>query len=206
MPGKLDPETTDQRGVTAADGTTKARIERAAVMLFAQLGIDAVTTRAIAAGSGISEGAIYRYYPSKNALAEALFYALHHRLATDIRAASALPSITDQAQAIVTAYCRAADEDWALFAYHLLNAHRFLSDPNRTVERKENNPVVETERLIEAAMTRGDIPNSEPALKTAMALGVVMQTALHKVYGRITGDLSSHKSTLESAVLGILKR
>lgn len=205
MPGSADKSFEDHRGVTAVDGATKARIERAAVTLFARQGIDAVTTRAIAAGSGVSEGAIYRYYHSKNALAEELFYALHHRLAADIRDAGALPSIADQARAIVSAYCHAADDDWSLFAYHLLNAHRFLSDPARKGEKKENNPVAETERLIMSAMANGEIPQGDAALKSAMVLGVVMQTALHKIYGRISGDLSAHKEVLEKAVLGILE-
>ena len=38
------------RGVTAADGTTKAKIERAALALFTQRGVDGVLSSADAAG------------------------------------------------------------------------------------------------------------------------------------------------------------
>ena len=54
------------KGVTALDGTTKARIERAALRLFQQGEMDKATTRAIAAEAGISEGALYRHYASKD--------------------------------------------------------------------------------------------------------------------------------------------
>ena len=52
----------NQRGVSAKDGTTKAKIERAALQLFAEHGVDGVSTKQIAAAAGISEGAIYRHF------------------------------------------------------------------------------------------------------------------------------------------------
>jgi hypothetical protein len=51
LPGAPDP-----RGVTAVDGTAKARIERAALVLFAQNGVDAVSTREIASAAQVAEG------------------------------------------------------------------------------------------------------------------------------------------------------
>ena len=60
-------------GVISADGTKKARIERAALTLFAQDGIDQVTTKAIAASAQVSEGLIYRHFSNKEDLARALF-------------------------------------------------------------------------------------------------------------------------------------
>lgn len=195
----------DLRGVTATDGTTKARIERAAVTLFADNGVDAVTTREIAAASGVSEGALYRHYPSKAALAETAFFAIHERLASEIRAAAEESDrLEDQARAVVAAYCRAADEDWTLFSYHLLNTHRFLPTLPRASERETTSPVAAIEDIIASAMARGEAPKGDADLKAAMALGVVLQTALHKYYGRIPGDMASHQPALENAVLAVL--
>jgi len=196
----------DARGVTAANGTTKARIERAALLLFAERGIDAVTTREIAAASGVSEGALYRHYSGKEQLAETMFFAIHERLASDIRTAGQSSKNIDKlAIAIVAAYCRIADDDWALFSYHLLSTHRFLPRPGKSRRRKHDDPVSETEDIIETAMLRGDIADGDHKLKAAMALGVVLQTALHKIYGRITGELSAHQNALTKAVLAALK-
>lgn len=193
------------QGVTAAPGTTKARIERAAVALFAEHGVDAVAVKDIAAAAGVSEGALYRHYPSKAALAETLFFALQTALAEKIKdAAARFDAIDDQTAAVVDAYCRAADEDWAHFSYHLLSAHRFLPGADRRSHRTVDNPVAEAEKLIEAAMDAGALPKGEPALKTAMALGAVLQTALHKYYGRISGDLSGHALDIKKSVHAIL--
>lgn len=194
-----------QSGVTAAPGTTKARIERAALALFCARGIDAVTTREIAAASGVSEGALYRHYPSKDALSITMFFAIHARLAEEVaRAAFGPEKIDDKARAIVAAYARIADEDWTLFSYHLLTAHRFLPYADRSAEAHKATPVGIVERAIAAAMQRGELPEGDAALKAAMALGVVLQTAFHKIYGRVEGDLRSHEAPLARAVVAVL--
>lgn len=193
------------RGVTAAAGTTKARIERAALSLFCARGVDAVTTREIAGASGVSEGALYRHYPSKESLAETMFFAIHKRLADEIRAAAAKGGgIEAQTRAIVAAYARVADDDWTLFSYHLLATHRFLPFTDASARQTEENPVVLVEHLIKAAIDKGDLPKSDPALKAAAALGVVLQTALHKTYGRVRGELRSHEAALANAVIAVL--
>ncbi|MFN8215479.1 MAG: TetR family transcriptional regulator [Solirubrobacterales bacterium] len=47
---------------------TQAEIRRAAVDLFARLGYHATSMRAIAAAAGVGPGAIYHWYPSKEAI------------------------------------------------------------------------------------------------------------------------------------------
>ncbi|MFQ5563046.1 MAG: TetR/AcrR family transcriptional regulator [Parvularculaceae bacterium] len=178
----------------------KANIERAALTLFGARGVDAATTREIAAAAGLSEGALYRHFPSKDALAESLFFDIHVRLTALVREAGRKhAAIDDQARAIVDAYCQTADDDWALFSYHLLTTHRFLPGaPAR------DNPVAAAEEVVETAMTRGEIPDGDARLVTAMALGVVLQPALHKAYGRIEGSLARHAETLARGVLAVL--
>ncbi len=51
-----------------------AAIQEAAVTLFVRKGIDGTTMQDIAAEAGISAGAIYRYYPSKAHLLQAIFH------------------------------------------------------------------------------------------------------------------------------------
>lgn len=192
---------TSARGVTALDGTTRARIERAALELFASQGVDATTTRQIAGAAELSEGALYRHFPSKEAIAETLFLTIHERLASLIRAAGATQeSIETQAAAIVDAYCQAADDDWTLFSFHLLSTAHFLpSPPGR------DDPVSAAEDIVAAAMMRGEIPQGDPRLVAAMALGVVLQPALHKAYGRLQGELSKHRGAFAKGVLAVLR-
>jgi AcrR family transcriptional regulator len=49
------------------------KILAAALACFAQLGYDATRVRHIAAHAGVTEGALYRHYPSKEAVAQELY-------------------------------------------------------------------------------------------------------------------------------------
>jgi AcrR family transcriptional regulator len=51
----------------------RGKVERAALDLFAAEGIDGVSIAEIAAAAGVSQGALYRHYPSKDELAWSLF-------------------------------------------------------------------------------------------------------------------------------------
>jgi AcrR family transcriptional regulator len=187
--------------VSAADGTTRARIERAALEQFAAKGVDAATTREIAAAAGLSEGALYRHFASKEEIAQSLFATIHERLARLVREARARgTTIEEKAGAIVDAYCQTADEDWTLFAYHLTSTARFLPTPPG-----EDNPVAAAEEVVADAMKAGEIPKGDPMLVAAMALGVVLQPALHKAYGRLEGPLSPHAPGLKRGVIAVLR-
>ncbi len=193
------------RGITAENGTTKARIERAALELFAERGVDAVTTREIATACEISEGALYRHFSGKESLAQTLFLAIHKKLSTEIRRAGAQQdNINDQAKAVVRAYCKIADDDWSLFAYHLITTHRFLPSPERPELNADDSPVTAIEMMIKSAMDRGELPNGDVAVRTSMALGVVLQTALHRFYGGFKGPLTAHQDALTRAVIAVL--
>ena len=179
----------------------KARIEKAALDLFVAHGVDAATTREIAAAAGVSEGAIYRHFDSKDELAAAMFLSIHSRLAKLVReAARSKGGIAEQTAAIVDAYCATADADFPLFTFHLLYAHRFLPTPAGV-----ENPVDAVENIIDAAMRRREIARGEPGFVAGMALGIVLQTALQIHYGRIAGPLSLYANDLVIAALAVMR-
>lgn len=189
------------RGVSAADGTTKAKIERAAVDLFAEHGIDGVSTKQIAARAGISEGAIYRHFAGKDDLARSLMRAIHDRLTEMIRIAGEnLDTLPDQVQFMVRHYCRIADDDWTLFQYHILHLHHFP----RLSEGPDDSPIGAAALLIAAASNRGDIKPGDPYILAAMSLGVVLQTAQAKIFGYVSGPLSARADMFAKAIFAIL--
>ena len=68
----------------ARDGSqTRERIDRTALELFAEKGVDQTTIGDIARGAGISEGAIYRHYASKDELIWGLFLRQLHRFGAE---------------------------------------------------------------------------------------------------------------------------
>jgi AcrR family transcriptional regulator len=180
---------------------TKARVERAALTLFVARGVAETTTREIAMAASIAEGTIYRYFPSKEQLAIDLFLRHHRALAEAlIEAHQPARGLRAKIDAIVACYCQWADRDWILFAYHLLNQHSFLTQ----VPEGTSNPASVVHDVIAQAMKAGEIPRRNADLAAAAAIGVVMQPATYKVYGRFTGPLSAHVRFFTEAAWAVL--
>ena len=90
-----------------------------------------------------------------------------------------------------------------LFAYHLRFQHLFF---HRFAERKRPNPVDNVEKIIAEAIAAKDIPDGDPVLLGAMALGIVMQPSVHRTYGRLSDSLSDHIDQFTKSVLAVLRR
>ncbi len=182
--------------------SAKPRIERAALEVFVRDGVDAATTRAIAAAAGVSEGALYRHYKGKDELAISLFMTTHRRLSSLIEETSARAvGIKAKAAAIVAAYCEVADDDWLTFSFHLTQIHRFIP----YYQEDGRDPVTVTENVIKQAMIAAEIPPADPRVLAAMAIGVITQTAQNRVYGRLGSDpLSAHAGLMTAGVQALL--
>jgi AcrR family transcriptional regulator len=180
---------------------TKARVERAALTLFVARGVAETTTREIAMAASIAEGTIYRHFPSKEQLALDLFLRHHRALAEALaNAAQQAQGLRAQIDAIVRCYCEWADDDWTLFAYHLLTQHMFLA----MVPEGTPNPVNVAYDVIVQAMAAGEIPSRDADLAAAAAIGTVMQPATYKLYGRFEGPLSAHANFFAEAAWAVL--
>lgn len=180
---------------------TKARVERAALTLFVARGVTETTTREIAMAASIAEGTIYRHFPSKEQLALDLFLRHHRALAEALAgAAQQAQGLRAQIDAIVRCYCEWADDDWTLFAYHLLTQHMFLA----MVPDGTPNPVDVVRTVIVQAMAAGEIPSRDADLAAASAIGAVMQPATYKLYGRFEGPLTAHANFFAEAAWAVL--
>ncbi len=180
---------------------TRARIERAALTLFVARGVSETTTKEIAMAASVAEGTIYRYFANKEALAVDLFLAHHRGLAEALAAAhKPLKGLRPKIDAIVRCYCTWADRDWTLFAYHLLTQHHHLVH----VPEDAPNPVQVVREVVSAAMRAGEIPRRNADLAAAAAIGVVLQAATYKVYGRYSGTLSAHAGFFAGAAWAVL--
>jgi hypothetical protein len=94
-----------------------------------------------------------------------------------------------------------ADEDWLLFAFHLLQLHHFLP----YYQEDGRDPVTMVEGLVKRAMMEAQLPPGDPRVIAAMAIGVITQTAQNKAYGRLGDDaLSAHAPLMTAAVQAVL--
>ena len=178
-------------------------IEGAALRLFVNKGVDAATTREIAEEAGVSEGALYRHYKSKDDLALSLFMETHDRLGKMmVEAWMEGGALEDRVRRVVTAYCTLADEDWLLFSFHLLSLNKYLPHDIR----RDDDPVTIVETLLETAMKDGMIPEADPPILAAMVLGVMMQAGNNKAYNRLPGPFSQHIDSFTRAIVAILEQ
>ena len=187
--------------------TTKGRIERAALEMFVQRGVDGVSVREIGARAGITDAAIYRHFVSKAALAESLMLGIHNHLAALVRAvAKSEQPFRAQITDLVSGYCALADAQWQLFAYHLLHLNHFpeLFAPVRGPRKAKDSPASAAVDMIRGAMERGEIPPGNAELLAAMALGVVLQAANSKTHNRLSGPLSVYQQEFDKAVWAIV--
>ncbi|WP_019961915.1 TetR/AcrR family transcriptional regulator [Woodsholea maritima] len=188
--------------VTPDASPAKARVERAALQLFAQQGVDRVSIKQIAYGANLSEGAMYRHYRSKDELARAMFEAVHKRLFELVTAAMAKATSFEGAlEGVIRVFCEEADKDEVLFAYYLGHVDRFAG----THHPDRPDPVSAMMMRVKAAMDDGLIPQGDPEVKTAMALGVVMQLATHRMLGRVKARMCDHIHTMTKGAMAVLQ-
>lgn len=184
------------------DGTaTRERIEQVAMGLFVTQGVTETTIRNIARGAGIAEGALYRHYRGKDELILELFrrhYAAFARRLQTLQAAC--PHSRDKLAAMVEECCRVFDADPVLFRFLLLVQHHSL----RRTEGPET-PVEVVRRVIADGMVRGEILTGDPDLATALIMGVILQPATFKTYGRLPGPMTPLAGRLTAACWNVLQ-
>ncbi len=175
--------------------TTRARIEKEALRLFAEKGVEGATIRDLSQAVGVADAALYRYFGSKEQIASELFRAHYGALAQKIAAiAKEDLSFRRTTQDLVSLFCKLFDDEPDVFAFILLNQHahlRFVTDDGNAVE--------ELRRIMRRAIERGEISMNDPDLAAATALGAVLQPAVFKLYGRLPGPLSAHAQEMAAA-------
>lgn len=194
------PEGDTTRGSTpkgdAPRGDTKERIKTAALRLFVDKGVAETSIRDIALAVGFSDGALYRHYASKDELVWWMFKASFETYA-HITAEVAAREATSRGKirAMVQNFCNLFDQDSRLFRFLLLVQHGQLD----RVTPDMANPVETVRAVIAGAMAKGDIPVGDANLATAMVMGIILQTATFKVYGRIQPPLGALGPVLAEA-------
>jgi len=165
---------------------TRDRIEKAAVRLFVEKGVAETTIRDIALAVGLSEGALYRHFVSKEQLVWLLFERHYVEFAGRLMAvAQAETTAKGKLAVMIRAFCHAHDEDPALFRFMLFAQHGQLSK----LAAGTATPVDAVRGVLAQAVEAGEIPTQDPDLATALAFGVVLQPAQFAAYGRVASEL-----------------
>src|SRR6267143_241335 len=146
----------------------KDRVERAATELFAAGGVDGVSIGDIAGRAGVSQGALYRHYPSKEDLAWALFSTAYLRTGAELDEIRARErGFRARVGAMAAHFCALYDRDPALFRFMLIAQHNLLP----RVRPDQRTPVDEVAEMVEDAVRSGEVAAVNPLAGAAAILG-----------------------------------
>ncbi len=179
----------------------KERIKREAMRLFVDHGVDAVSMRDIADAVGLKAPSLYAHFRSREELIGDLFFASYAEYGRRLAEAAATPGgFRHQLEAMVRVICDLHTEDELLFNFLLLTQHGFL----RRIARDERNPVEVICRSVAAAMQAGDIPRGNATLVAGAIIGIIVQPATFKLYGRLDEGLAALADDLVALCLKVV--
>lgn len=180
---------------------TKDRIERAAIRLIARQGVGATSIRQIAKAAGISLGALYNHFTSKEDLVQTLFLENWTLVGRELlRISHEESTLEAQIGGMVTYVFDFFEHDWELASLTFSARLRALPKAPRARE----NPYLAFRMTVVAAMRRGEIPQQDPDIATAMVMGAIVQVIDTALLGRIRKDLSNAAEQVADACVGLL--
>lgn len=182
----------------ARSAGVKQKVDRAAVQLFAARGVDGVSIADIATAAGVAQGALYRHYRGKDELAAQLFADAYLRTGAELTAIrDANRGVAARIAAMIEHFCALYDRDAPLFRFMLIAQHDLLP----RVAHPGPTPVEVIEAALADAIAIGEIGDLDPAEGAAAIMGIVLQTALFHIYGRLAGPLLPRAPALARAAL-----
>jgi AcrR family transcriptional regulator len=180
----------------------RQKVERAALALFAAKGVDGVSIAEIAAAAAVSQGALYRHYPSKDELAWALFSTAYLRTGAELDQIRARePNFRARIAAMVGHFCRLYDHDPALFRFMLIAQHDLLP----RIAAEQRTPVDAVADTVVEGVRAGEIGAVDAQAAAAAIMGIVLQTAMFHIYGRLRGRLAKRVPQLAQAAIAAVE-
>ena len=179
----------------------KEAIERSALELFVEKGVDGTSIRDISLRAGVTEGALYRHHKSKDDLVRALFHVSYEGFAKMVRESQSegLP-LRDQLRNLISVFYAFYDKDPFVCRFVMITRHHLLDE----VRGDDKNPVELVARMIRSAQAKGEIPTQDAELSTQLIIGMVLQATIGNQYGRLTGPMSNHSEAIARACLAIV--
>lgn len=185
----------------AKHATILPKVMEAALALFVEKGIDGTTTKDIARRAGVSEGALYRHFASKDALAWHLFST--HLTDFTARLTEAVfrhESAEARVRIFVSECFKAFDEHQDLFTFLILSEHREL----KKFQEHDTHPGHLVLRIIREGRRAGEIKTGDPYILGSLFLGGIIRTCIVRIYGGITKSLKACEREVADHLWGML--
>ena len=170
----------------------RAPLKGAALELFVRHGVHATGIREIARHARCSEAALYRHWPSKEALIVSLFEEhLGEVVAILDEAVNTVGDISHRVRTATAAVLRLYDDQPLVFRFVLLVRYEIAT--SLPADRRMPQDV------LEELMRAHDPENA--VLLAAAAMGIFLQVADHVIFGRLPGPLSHYHDQVTNLVL-----
>ena len=185
------------------DGTqTRDKIERAALRLFAEVGIAETSIRDIARAAGVSQGAMYNHFKSKEVLAWHLFATNFSDIGGELRRiAREQPTLAARFHAMIRHVFERFDQDRLAVSYVFLVRHVHLDK----VTPEMGNPYRVFRTVIAEAIRNGEAPRQDIDIACSLVVGAIIQVTDTRILGAIRGSLARHTAAVADACLRLLK-
>jgi TetR/AcrR family transcriptional regulator, repressor of fatR-cypB operon len=191
--------------VSSDDPPAKQKIIIAALDLFVRDGLCETSVRDIAKASGFSNPALFKHFPSKEALANYLFercYLELYKLIT--RAIRSGDTFARKQHAVVGAYMTALDQDRNAVLYVQDNLRQFW--PKMPVAMRKHTIVGEVRTLLELGRKEGAVTATIDVGLLAVAwIGTLQQFARAQYFGEFKPPLRVITTTLEDLLMRMVK-
>ena len=180
----------------------KSRIDETAQRLFVQRGVAETSIREIAAAAGVSQGAMYNHYQSKEELAWTLFSNSFSELGEDARRlVHEHTGIDARLRAMIRYIFNRFDQDWIFVSYVFFARHQHL----KRVTRRLGNPYTVFRLVIAEGVRHREIPRQNVDLATSMVIGAMIQVIDSRILKVIEGPLANYADSVAAACLKLLK-
>jgi AcrR family transcriptional regulator len=181
---------------------TRERIERAALVLFVERGINGTSIRDVARKAGVSQGAMYNHYASKDDLAFELFTRGWSEMGAELRRrGQSGKTLQNKFENMIAYVFDRFDKDWAAVSYVFFSRHDHL----RRLGVRLPNPYIAFRKVIVGAIADGEIPRQDLDFAASMVTGAIIQIIDTKIMGRIKDRLHGHAGPVAKACVGLLK-
>jgi TetR/AcrR family transcriptional regulator, repressor of fatR-cypB operon len=191
--------------VSSTDAPAKQKIVVVALDLFVRDGLCETSVRDIAKESGFSNPALFKHFPSKDALASYLFERCYVELFRLIaRAINSDKSFAARQHAVIDAYMVALDQDQNAVLYVQENLRHFW--PRMPAALRKHSIVGEVRRLLEAGRREGAVTSTiDIGLLTAAWIGTLQQFARARYFGEFKQPSRVVATALEDMLTRMVK-
>ena len=160
-------------------------------------------SREIAERAGVSEGALYRHYASKEELACSIFVTHLQQLTEELASAIAgAPDYRAKIRAFVETCLAAYEEDSKLFTYLIVSEYREF----RTLPEGTRHPGHLAMEMIARGQEAGVLRPLEVHVAGSILVGSLVRICAAKMYGGVRNDLRTLAAGMADSLWDALKR